>query len=51
MVLDDEVVAALADRDLTFDYAMDGLRLYAGVFSIWPAMVRAYHRLWEILQL
>ncbi len=37
--------AAFEDLDEAMDYAFLGLRAYAAVFSLWPAMTRAYERL------
>ncbi|MCP5154248.1 MAG: hypothetical protein H6983_08800 [Ectothiorhodospiraceae bacterium] len=36
---------ALDDWEAAFDYAMHGLRAYAAVFAVWPAMTRAYETL------
>ncbi|MCB1746364.1 MAG: hypothetical protein KDK06_04265, partial [Gammaproteobacteria bacterium] len=47
--LEPAVAAALDDLDAAFDYAMQGLCLYGTVFALWPAMVRAYAKLREIL--
>jgi hypothetical protein len=40
--LDVEVVAALCEIQPALDYGLLGLKAYAAVFSLWPAMARAY---------
>jgi len=42
VALDAPVRAALDDVDAALDYGLHGLRAYAAVFSLWPAMTRAY---------
>lgn len=49
VVLDAEVVAALAELDAAFAYSLYGLQVHAAVFSIWPVMTRTYVQLGEIL--
>src|SRR6185437_6536106 len=46
--LDEPLENAFADLEAALDYALLGLRAYASVFSLWPAMTRAYERLAEI---
>jgi hypothetical protein len=46
--LDPQVRAALCDLDPVIDYALLGLQAYAAVFSVWPAMARAYQTLESI---
>ncbi len=43
--LDAPVADALADMDQAFDYGLYGLQAYAAVFSLWPAMARAYEQI------
>ena len=43
--LDDDLLAALADLEPAFDYAMLGLKAHAVVFSVWPLMARRYEAL------
>ena len=50
VVLDAPVQAALEDLDAAFDYGLYGLQAYAVVFSLWPAMSRAYERLLAIVE-
>jgi hypothetical protein len=50
VVLDAPVRAALEDLDSAFDYGLYGLQAYAVVFSLWPAMSRAYERLLAIVE-
>ena len=50
VTLDPPLLQALADLDQAMDYALHGLQLYAVTFSIWPAMTRAYERLWSVLE-
>ena len=49
VVLDGPVQAALADLDAAFAYGLYGLQAHAVVFSLWPAMSRAYEQLWAIV--
>ncbi len=49
VVLDPAVEAALADIETAFDYGLHGLRAFAVVFSLWPAMTRAYEQLSQIV--
>jgi hypothetical protein len=46
--LDPQVRDAVADLDPVIDYALLGLQAYAAVFSVWPAMARAYENLWTV---
>jgi len=48
--LDAQVQAALEDLDPAFDYALYGLQAHTVAFSLWPAMARAYERLWAIVE-
>ncbi len=48
--LNREVGAALDDLENAFDYGLYGLQAYAVVFSLWPAMARAYECLWSVLE-
>ncbi len=50
VVFDPPVQAALDDLDAIFDYGLSGLQAHAIVFSLWPAMARAYERLWATLE-
>jgi hypothetical protein len=50
VVLDAPVHAALEDLNPAFDYGLYGLQAYAVVFSLWPAMCRAYEQLWTIVE-
>jgi len=50
VVLDAPVHAALEDLDPAFDYGLYGLQAYAVVFSLWPAMSRAYEQLLAIVE-
>jgi len=45
VALEPAVQAAIDDLDIALDYAFHGLRVYAAVFSLWPAMTRAYERI------
>jgi len=47
--LDSEVEAAAALIEPALDYAMLGLQSYGVVFSLWPAMTRAYEQIHRIL--
>lgn len=47
--LDPAVEAALADVEAAMDYAFLGLQAHAAIFSIWPAMSRAYRQLHDAL--
>jgi hypothetical protein len=49
-VIDAQVEVALEHLDPAFDYALYGLQAYAVVFSLWPAMSRAYELLWTIVE-
>src|SRR6185312_15468338 len=48
--LSDGMRAAFDDLEPALDYAFHGLRAYASVFSLWPAMTRTYERLAEIIE-
>jgi hypothetical protein len=48
-VLEPAVQAACNDVRFAVDYALLGLQAHAAVFSIWPAMTRAYDRIAEIV--
>jgi hypothetical protein len=48
--LDSEVEAALSDLAVAMDYALLGLQVHAGVFSVWPAIARAYEAIAEALE-
>jgi hypothetical protein len=50
VVLAAPVQAALAELNPAFDYGLYGLQAYAVVFSLWPAMGRAYERLLAIIE-
>ncbi|MDH3601103.1 MAG: hypothetical protein OEU26_15900, partial [Candidatus Tectomicrobia bacterium] len=50
VALDTSVQAALDDLNSAFDYALYGLQAYAVVFSLWPAMSRAYEQLLAIVE-
>jgi len=45
VALEPSVRAALDNLEPALDYALYGLRAYAAVFSLWPAMTRAYERI------
>jgi hypothetical protein len=49
VVLDAQVQSALAELNPAFDYTLHALQAYAVVFSLWPAMSRAYERLLPLL--
>jgi hypothetical protein len=46
--LDPEIVQALEAVETALDYGLLGLKVYAAVFSLWPAMTRSYVRLADI---
>lgn len=48
--LEPEVEAALAEIEPALDYGLMGLMAYATVFSLWPAMTRAYEALHAAVQ-
>lgn len=48
--LEPEAQAALDDIEAAFDYCLYGLQAHFAVFSLWPAMTRAYDRLWHIVE-
>lgn len=48
--LDPEVEAALTDMTAAMDYAFLGLQVHAGVFSVWPAIARAYEGIADALE-
>ncbi|MGH8488593.1 MAG: hypothetical protein ACREXS_06965 [Gammaproteobacteria bacterium] len=50
VVLESPVQAALDDLDAAFDYCLYGLQAYAVVFSLWPAMGKAYEQLLTIVE-
>jgi hypothetical protein len=45
VALEPAVQAAFDDLDAAIDYGLHGLRAYAAVFSLWPAMMRAYEHI------
>ncbi len=45
VALDPAVLAALDEVEPAIDYALLGLQAYAAMFSLWPAMTRAYDAL------
>ena len=45
VILEEPMSEALRDLDSAIDYALYGLRAYAAVFSLWPAMTRAYEQI------
>ena len=50
VALDASVQAVLDDLNPAFDYGLYGLQAYAVVFSLWPAMSRAYEQLLAIVE-
>ena len=50
VALEPAVQAAFDDLDAAIDYGLLGFRASAAVFSLWPAMVRAYERVAEIVE-
>jgi hypothetical protein len=48
--LEPSVQAAFDDLDAAMDYGFHGLRAYAAVFSLWPAMTRAYEQIAETVE-
>lgn len=50
VVLEPAVQAAFNDLDAAIDYGLLGLRASAAVFSLWPAMARAYERIAELVE-
>ncbi len=50
VVLDPPVQRTLDELDAAFEYGLSGLQAHAIVFSLWPAMGRAYERIWEALE-
>jgi hypothetical protein len=45
VALEPAVRSACDDLDAAMDYGLHGLRAHAAVFSLWPAMARAYERI------
>jgi hypothetical protein len=50
VILEPAVQAACDDLDAAMDYGLHGLRAHAAVFSLWPAMTRAYERMAELAE-
>jgi hypothetical protein len=50
VALEPAVQAAFDDLDVAIDYGLHGLRAYAAMFSLWPAIARAYERITETLE-
>lgn len=50
VTLEPAVQAACDDLDAAMDYGLHGLRAHAAVFSLWPAMTRAYERMAEMAE-
>ena len=48
IVLDPELIEALADLEPALDYGLYGLQAHAAMFSIWPVVTRCYAQLAEI---
>lgn len=48
--MDEPVKAALSNLDSAFEYGLHGLQVHAVIFSLWPAMARAYEQLWQIVE-
>jgi hypothetical protein len=50
VTLEPAVQTACDDLDAAIDYGLHGLRAHAAVFSLWPAMTRAYARMAEMAE-